>query len=188
MLSIKRQTIMAAVLFVIGGGLLSQTQAVNAASNHSSENTTYGSTTTKVSPFKIVVKKEVHSFKTADFTKSNLTGINHPSKQLVVTGTQKSSTGALQYQLDDGTFITSDPDYVTRQFYASLPKSKRIIVTDTIGINSYQSPTLKNKMKHFQFHQSLKVSKIKKFNNGNITYRLASGGYVTASKLFVKAM
>lgn len=77
---------MAAVLFVIGG-LLSQTQAVNAASSHSSDSTTYGSTTTKVSPFKIVVKKEVHSFRTTDFTAENLTGINHPSKQLVVTGT-----------------------------------------------------------------------------------------------------
>ncbi|MFT8908622.1 MAG: DUF5776 domain-containing protein [Lentilactobacillus diolivorans] len=185
MLTVKHQAIMAAALLIISGSLLAQSQPANAAS---SQNTAYGSATTKVSPFKIIVKKEVHSFKTTDFTAENLTGINHPSKQLVVTGTQKSSTGALRYQLDDGTFITSDPDYVTRQFYASLPKSKRIIVTDTIGINSYQSPTLKNKMNHFQFHQSLKVSKIKKFNNGNIAYRLASGGYVTASKLFVKAM
>ncbi|GAA2846235.1 DUF5776 domain-containing protein [Pediococcus damnosus] len=179
MLTVKHQAIMAAALLIISGGLLAQSQPANAAS---SQNTAYGSATTKVSPFKIIVKKEVHSFKTTDFTAENLTGINHPSKQLVVTGTQKSSTDALRYQLDDGT------DYVTRQFYASLPKSKRIIVTDTIGINSYQSPTLKNKMNHFQFHQSLKVSKIKKFNNGNIAYRLASGGYVTASKLFVKAM
>ncbi|KIO93475.1 hypothetical protein N624_2845 [Levilactobacillus brevis] len=69
MLTVKHQAIMAAALLIISGGLLAQSQPANAAS---SQNTAYGSATTKVSPFKIIVKKEVHSFKTTDSPQKTL--------------------------------------------------------------------------------------------------------------------
>lgn len=191
----------------------SSTPTLNNSSNSSNSplpsNTTSESTSNKSkTPTELVTRnhmvystKKIYLYKHADFKKSERIKkylqskrVNRP--QFVVKGYVKDHNGNLRYQVQEynskakkyvqGTkgYITANPDYVVNLYYQGVPRTKRIVVINTNGVNSYRNVVLTSKVKHYKKGTILDVKQITKYQY-TTRYKLTNGTYVTANKKFV---
>ncbi len=106
----------------------------------------------------------------------------------------KSANGALRYKVKDVNhrgdnagnvgYITANTDFVVPAYYASVPKSKKVRVIASKGVNSYSYKSLSGKAKHYKKGTTLKVKKVVK-HNLTTRYQLTNGKYITANKKLV---
>lgn len=191
------------------------TPATNVPTSSSSSTTSSSSSTpttttkpsTSVGP-NIAVKgeavyatKKIALYKSTSFTKSKRIAwypkqkrVNRP--MFVVTGYKRTSNGTLRYKVRDVNhgrktagkkgYITASRKYVVPVYYASVPKSKKIMVISPKGVNAYKSTNLTGKAKHYKKGVRLTVKKLVK-HNLTTRYQLSNGNYITANKKLIIA-
>ena len=106
----------------------------------------------------------------------------------------ESANGALRYKVKDVNhrgdnagnvgYITANTDFVVPAYYASVPKTKKVRVIASKGVNSYSYKSLSGKAKHYKKGTTLKVKKVVK-HNLTTRYQLTNGKYITANKKLV---
>lgn len=145
--------------------------------------------------------KKIGLYKSTRFTKANrLTWYTKQKRtkrpMFVVTGYKRTANGTLRYKVRDVNhgkktagktgYITASRKYVVPVYYASLPKSKKITVIASKGVNSYKSVKLTGKVKHYKKGTHLTIKKLVK-HNLTTRYQLSNGHYITANKKLVIA-
>lgn len=112
----------------------------------------------------------------------------------IVTGYARSANGALRYKVRDVNhtrrtfgkvgYVTANDSYVKPAYYQTLPKSRRVTVIATKGVNAYRTRNLTGKVSHYKRGRQLQVKKLVK--SGLTTrYQLATGRYISGNKLLV---
>lgn len=118
--------------------------------------------------------------------------INRP--MFIVTGYARSANGALRYKVRDINptrrtfgkvgYVTANDSYVKPAYYQTLPKSRRVTVIATKGVNAYRTRNLTGKVSHYKRGRQLQVKKLVK--SGLTTrYQLTNGRYISGNKLLV---
>lgn len=171
---------------------VSSSSSSTVSSTSSSTTTTAPSTSVikQVKPFKVAAVKALYRYNNVNFSKANR--IKYYAKKSItkapvftVVATTKSSSGALRYQLSDGSYITTKAGYVTKLYNQAKTKTLRVI--NPKGTWEYKSSKLtkKSAVKHLKQNKVVKVKKL--IRKGTATrYQLTNGHYVTGNKQFVK--
>jgi len=165
-----------------GGG--SATTTTSSASDTSS----MASTASTIAPYQVYGKRALYRYQNVDFKKSER--VQRYAKKaktyapvFTVVEVAKSAAGHTRYELNDGTYITANSDYVGNLYWKGAGYTN-LYVTNPKGINTHQATTFSDKGRHLKQGAAVGVTKVVK--KGQMTrYQLADGTYITGNKEFV---
>ncbi|MFT8913831.1 DUF5776 domain-containing protein [Lentilactobacillus hilgardii] len=176
----------------------SSSSSSSTPTSSTSTNTGTSSSSEKVGTA-IYATKKIYLYKNPTFKKSERVAtygtkprVNRP--MFVITGTAKSSNGALRYKVRDVNhgsstygktgYITARSSYVSSVYYAGLPSSKKVTIVSPKGVNAYKNASLTGSATHYKQGTVLRVKAIKTHNQ-TTRFELSNGKFITANKKFV---
>lgn len=174
---------------VVDSSSFNSSSSVTSSSSTASTSSTTTAPTKVFQPIQVYVKKGLYTYQHPTFKRServhHFAELPQKGRIFTVVGTAKSKSGILRYQLNNGAYITADPDYVANLYWQGSRYTK-LKVTSAKGAYQYRSATLakKNRGRFLKKGTTVKVTKL--VRRGTMTrYQLANGQYLTGNKQFV---